>query len=204
MRVTEEVHLGINIPGTLLIIMLEFIVVAIEVVITKHVYLGLKTPSTIPLTIMEFIVVLIEVVTMKEVDGRGVYRYQNIYSPYHNSGRCGILSGLSFSSCSVEKMFMVTREEYIGIIPNTLPPITHVAMLDCYFALFLYVLLTKVFMLMRGVILVVTKEDVDLGLKITATILFTIVEKVWMVMGEVKICTRSDTIYPMTKVGVAY
>ena len=57
---------------------------------------------------------------------------------------------------------------------------------------------------MRGVILVVTKEDVDLGLKITATILFTIVEKVWMVMGEVKICTRSDTIYPMTKVGVAY
>ena len=41
-------------------------------------------------------------------------------------------------------------------------------------------------------------EDVDLGLKITATLLFTIVDKVMMMIGDVDIGLILTTIPPIT------
>ena len=48
----------------------------------------------------------------------------------------------------------------------------------------------------------VTVEYVDLGLKIPATILFTILEKVLMLMGEVGIGLISVNIPPITQVSM--
>ena len=85
-------------------------------------------------------------------DVRGVYRYQNIISPSHNPVGRDKLLGLSFASCPVEKKSMVMRDVDIGLRSETLPPITQVGVVDCCAALLLHVLLTKVFMVIIGVI----------------------------------------------------
>ena len=53
---------------------------------------------------------------------------------------------------------------------------------------------------MRGVIYVVMMKYVDLGFRRPDTLLFKILEKVLMVMGEVNICLRPATITPITRV----
>ena len=55
----------------------------------------------------------------------------------------------------------------------------------------------KVFMSMKEVVVVVMMEDVYLGLKISATIPFTIVDKLLMVMGEVDIGIIPSPIPPI-------
>ena len=49
----------------------------------------------------------------------------------------------------VEQELILKGEAYIGLRPATLPPITQVAMVDFWFSLFLLVLLTKMFMVIR-------------------------------------------------------
>ena len=55
----------------------------------------------------------------------------------------------------------------------------------------------KVFMSMKEVVVVVMMEDVYLGLKRSATIPFTIVDKLLMVMGEVDIGIIPSPIPPI-------
>ena len=52
-------------------------------------------------------------------------------------------------------------------------------------------------MVKRGVIYVVTMEDMDQGLKRPTTIILKITEKVFMVMGEVDIALRTATLHPL-------
>ena len=82
---------------------------------------------------------------------------------------------------------MVIGEVDIGFRPSTLPPITQLTMVYCCVYLLLIVVFTKFFMVIKVVIVVVMIEDAYLGLKRPATLTFTIVEKVLMVMGEVDI-----------------
>ena len=70
----------------------------------------------------------------------------------------------------------------IGLIPSNITTITQVTVVYCYVYLFLLVVFTKNSMVMTEVIVVVIMEDVDLGLKRPATIPFTIVFKVLMVV----------------------
>ena len=57
-------------------------------------------------------------------------------------------------------------------------------------------------MVTKEVIVAVVMEDVDLGLNILATLLFTIVEKVLIVMGEVDIGPRPSNLPPIIQVGL--
>ena len=92
----------------------------------------------------------------------------------------------------------------IGLITATLIPITQVAMVDCCFYLLILVVFMKLFMPMKEAIVVVMMEDVDLGLKIPATLPFTIVEKVLMVMGEADIGLRPSPLPAIIQVGLVY
>ena len=57
LQVTEEANLGLKIPGTLPIIIVEFIVMVIEVVTMEEVDIGLKIPDTLPLAILDKLLV---------------------------------------------------------------------------------------------------------------------------------------------------
>ena len=80
----------------------------------------------------------------------------------------------------MEKVLIVMVEVKIGIRISTIPPITHMTMLDYLVYLLLLVLFTKVFMVMKDVIIVMMTEGMDFGLKITGNINFTTAEKVLM------------------------
>ena len=54
-------------------------------------------------------------------------------------------------------------------------------------------------MVMREVIYVVVMEDVDLGIKRLDTLIFVIVDKMLMVMVEVRIGLRPSTLPPITQ-----
>ena len=104
----------------------------------------------------------------------------------------------------MEKLLMVKGEGDIGPTPATLIPIIRVRNVYCWVYLLLLVLFTKVFMGMKEVIVVVMMEAVDLDLKIPATLTFTIVEKMFIVMGEVNIGIRPANIPPMIQMGLVY
>ena len=55
-------------------------------------------------------------------------------------------------------------------------------------------------MVMRGLIYVVVTEDVDLGIKRLDTLIFVIVDKILMVMVEVRIDLRPSTLPPIAQV----
>ena len=59
-------------------------------------------------------------------------------------------------------------------------------------------------MVVKEVILVLITEVVNLGLKIIATLPFTIVDKLLMVMGDVDIGLRPSPISPIIQVGLVY
>ena len=68
------------------------------------------------------------------------------------------------------KWLMVIGEFNIGLIPDTLPPITQVNIVDCCVYLFLIVVFMILFISMKDVIAVVMIEAVYLGLKIPTTL----------------------------------
>ena len=80
-----------------------------------------------------------------------------------------------------EEMLVEMVEVDIGPIPATLPPITQVTMVDCL-----------VYLNLKDDILGVMVQDVEVGLKISATLTFTMTEKVFMVVREVDIGLRPD------------
>ena len=69
-----------------------------------------------------------------------------------------------------EKLLTVIVEVDLGIILDTLPPITQATMVDCCVYLLLLVLFMGVFMTVKEVTVVVMMEDVDFGLKIPSTL----------------------------------
>ena len=97
---------------------------------------------------------------------------------------------------------MLMGEVDIGIRPSTLHPITQSTVSDCCVYLFILVVFIKLFIVIKDVIVVVTIEDVDLGLKRPATFTFTIVEKVLMMMGEVDVGLSTSSIHSITHVGL--
>ena len=91
-----------------------------------------NTPATLNLAIVYFVVKLIKVVTMEEV---------NLYLKIPGNINISI----------VEEALTVTGEAGIGLRPDTIPPITQLGMLECWVALLILVLFTKVFMVMKEV-----------------------------------------------------
>ena len=82
---------------------------------------------------------------------------------------------------------MVMVEMEIGLRPATLLPITQVTMVDFWFCMLLLIIFMKVFIVTKIVIIVVMMEVVNSVIKIPATLTFTIMQKVLMVMGELNI-----------------
>ena len=74
----------------------------------------------------------------------------------------------------MDKVLLVIVEVIIGLRPTTLTTITQVSMGDFCVYLLLIGVFVKVFVAMKEVIVVVMMEYVDLGLKIPATLPFTI------------------------------
>ena len=102
------------------------------------------------------------------------------------------------------KVFMVTEDVDIVLRPATLPTISQVIMLDSCVYLLLLIVFVELFMSMKEVKVVVMMQDMELGLKITATITFTITEKVLTMMGEVNIGIKSSPIPPIIQVSLIY
>ena len=79
---------------------------------------------------------------------------------------------------------MVIGEVDIGIIPATITPRTPMTMVYfCVYLMLIFVLM-KMFISMKQFIVVVITEDVDLGIKIPATLPLTTADKGLMMMGE--------------------
>ena len=97
---------------------------------------------------------------------------------------------------------MVMGEVEIGLIPDTLPPITHMVVVYLCVSMLLLCLFTKIFMATKEAIEVVIMEEVDLRLMRPYTIPFKIIEKVLMVTGEMFIGLRPATIPPIIQVGL--
>ena len=91
----------------------------------------MKIPTTLTLLIVEFIIVMIKVVKIAEGD------------------ICLKITAI-ITLKIVDQELMLTGEVNIGLIPATLPPITQVAMVDCWVYRFLLVLLMKILMKIRG------------------------------------------------------
>ena len=98
---------------------------------------------------------------------------------------------------------MVMGDVELGIRLSTIPHITHMTIVDCWVYILLIFLFKKVFTVTKYVIVAVMTEEMDLGLKRPATITFTIMEKVLMVIGDMDIGIRPPTIPTMTHAGLA-
>ena len=99
-----------------------------------------------------------------------------------------------------EKMLVVMIEVDIGPRPATLPPITQVNMLNYCIYLFILAIWIILFTNMKNVILGVMVQDVEVGHNRSATIHFTMMEKLFFVMGEVDLGMRPDTLPPIMQV----
>ena len=104
MRVMEDVAIGILRPVTIPIITSEFITVVTMV----DVDVCLNIPATLSLVIVEFIIL----VFMVKVE-------------------LGIKRPANFPLAIADKELMLTGEVDIGLVPATLPPMTHVDVVDC-------------------------------------------------------------------------
>ena len=80
----------------------------------------------------------------------------------------------AFTLAIWDKLLVVLGEVDIGPRPDPIPPITPVAMVDFCVYLVLLAILMTLFMKMREVIVGVMVQDVEVGLNISCTILFTI------------------------------
>ena len=77
--------------------------------------------------------------------------------------------------------------------PATLPPITHVTMVDCL-----------VYMNLKEEIVGVMVQDVKFDLKRSAPPLFTVLENLLIMLGEVDICLIPSLIPPIIQVILVY
>ena len=94
----------------------------------------------------------------------------------------GLKRSATFSLAIQEKLLVVMVEVDIGPRTSTLPLITQVAVVYCFVYLFLLVIWVIVLMKMKEVVLGVMFQDVEVRLKRSVTLLFTMMEKVLMVM----------------------
>ena len=106
----------------------------------------------------------------------------------------------TFTLAKLEKMLVVIGEVDIGPIPSTITPITQVAMVYFCVYLVLLVMLMIVFTKIKDVIVGVMVQYVEVGLKISATIPLTNIDKVFMVMGEAYIGIKIAPLPPIIQV----
>ena len=106
----------------------------------------------------------------------------------------------TFTIEKLDKLLMEIGDVDIGPIPANLPPITQVTMLDCCIYMMSIVILMIVIMKMKELILGVMVQDVEFGLNRSATLPFTTMEKLLMVMVEVDIGLRSSPLPPIIQV----
>ena len=106
----------------------------------------------------------------------------------------GIKIPANFTLAIHEKILLAMGEVDIGPRPATIPPITHVNMIDCCIYLVLLAMWMIVSMKIKEVIVGLMVQDLELGFKISDTLPFTIMEKVLMVMGEVDLGIRPSPI----------
>ena len=95
------------------------------------------------------------------------------------------------------KPLVVMGEVGIGTIPDTLPPITKVTMVYCCVYLVLITMLMVVFMKMKEVIVGVIVQDVKVGLNISATLPFKMLDKCFILMEEVDLGIRTAFLPPI-------
>ena len=112
----------------------------------------------------------------------------------------GLKRPSNFPIATLDKLLVVIGEVDIGPRPATIPPITQVTIVDCWIYLLLIVMLIILFMKMKEIIVDVMVKDVGLGIKISATIHFIIMEKLLMVMREVYIGLRIAPLPPIIQV----
>ena len=98
-----------------------------------------------------------------------------------------ITDTLTFTTA--DKVLMVMGEMDISLRPDDIPTIHP---------------FQKLCMDMKEAIVVAMMEEVDIGLKIPATILLTTAEKLLMVMGEVDIGLIPATPPPIIQLGLVY
>ena len=101
--------------------------------VTEFVDIGLCRPYTITITMVKFIIVAIKLITVVEAD-------------------IGLKRPATLPTATVDQELTFTGEVDIYLIPATLNAITKVDMVGCHVYHFLLVLLTKMFMKIRGVI----------------------------------------------------
>ena len=174
---------------------MDYIVVVINVVTMGEANMGHKRPANLTLSIVEQVFMV-----MVEVD-IGLRPATLPYTTQVDVVDCWFYN---FLLVLLKKMFMVTRKVGIGIRPSTLPPIIQVGVTNCCVNLLLQVTLTKKFMAMIGVIYMASMENTYLGLKRPSTLIFTIAEKMLMVMVEEDIGLIPDTKPTMTQMDVVY
>ena len=112
-----------------------------------------------------------------------------------NDGRHRSRSNLTsyFTLEIMEKLLVVMGELDIGARPATITSITQVTMVD-----FL------VYLNLKDEIVVGMVQGVEVGLKISSTLTFIMLEKVLMVMGEVDIGLRPALIYSIIQTILVY
>ena len=95
-------------------------------------------------------------------------------------------------------------EMYEGPRPAIISPITQVNILDCFVYLVLFVMWMIVFIKMKEVTVWAMVQDVEVGINRSATLPFTITQKVLMAMGEVYLGLILDPIPPIIQVCLVY
>ena len=99
---------------------------------------------------------------------------------------------------------MVVVEVYICPRPSTFPPITQVFMVYVGVYLVLLVMLMILFMKKKEVIVGVMVQDLEVGLKRSATLTFKIMDKVLIVVGELDIGIRISPLRTIIQVSLVY
>ena len=85
----------------------------------------------------------------------------------------GLKRPATFPLTKLDKLLVVIGEVNMGTRPATLPPINQATMVDCCVYLVLLVILMIVFIKTKYVIVGVILQDVEVGLKRSATLHFT-------------------------------
>ena len=105
-----------------------------------------------------------------------------------------------FTIETLDKLLVVMGEVYICTIPTTITPITQATMLYCCVYLALLVMLMIVFMKMTEVIVGVMVQDLEVCLKRSANINFTMPKEVLMIIVEVDTVLRTSPLPPIIHV----
>ena len=106
----------------------------------------------------------------------------------------------NFPLLILEKLLVVMGEVGIGTRPSTLTPITQVTMVDFSIYLVLLAMWTVLLMKIKDAIVGFMVKDMELGLKISSTLTFKIMDKVLLVMVEVYLGHRQAPLPPIIQV----